>query len=32
MHIVYAVTTCSNQVYQQLFSQVKVQPAFQSQN
>ena len=31
MHIVYAVTTCSNQVYQQLFSQVKVKPAFQSQ-
>ena len=31
MHIVYAVTTCSDRVYQQLFSQVKVKPAFQSQ-
>lgn len=31
MHILYAVTTCSDRVYQQLFSQVKVKPAFQSQ-
>ena len=31
MHIIYAVTTCSDNVYQQLFSQVKVKPAFQSQ-
>ena len=31
MHIVYAVTTCSDRVYQQLFSDVKVKPAFQSQ-
>ena len=31
MHIVYAVTTCSDRVYQQLFSKVKVKPAFQSQ-
>jgi len=31
MHIVYAVTTCSDKVYQQLFSQVAVKPAFQSQ-
>ena len=31
MHIVYAVTTCSDKVYKQLFSQVKVKPAFQSQ-
>ena len=31
MHIIYAVTTCSDRVYQQLFSQVKVKPAFQSQ-
>lgn len=31
MHIVYAVTTCSDRVYRQLFSQVKVKPAFQSQ-
>ena len=31
MHIVYAVTTCSDKVYKQLFSEVKVKPAFQSQ-
>lgn len=31
MHIVYAVATCSNKVYTQLFSHVKVKPAFQSQ-
>ena len=31
MHILYAVTTCSDRVYKQLFSQVKVKPAFQSQ-
>ena len=31
MHIIYAVTTCSDKVYQQLFSHVKVKPAFQSQ-
>lgn len=31
MHIVYAVTTCSNRVYTQLFSNAKVKPAFQSQ-
>ena len=31
MHIIYAVTTCSDKVYQKLFSQVKVKPAFQSQ-
>ena len=31
MHIIYAVTTCSDKVYRQLFSQVKVKPAFQSQ-
>ena len=31
MHIVYAVTTCSDRVYKQLFSDVKVKPAFQSQ-
>ena len=31
MHIVYAVTTCSDRVYHQLFSEVKVKPAFQSQ-
>lgn len=31
MHIIYAVTTCSDQVYQQLFSHVKTKPAFQSQ-
>ena len=31
MHIVYAVTTCSDRVYKQLFDHVKVKPAFQSQ-
>ena len=31
MHILYAVTTCSDRVYKQLFSDVKVKPAFQSQ-
>ena len=31
MHILYAVTTCSDRVYKQLFSQVKIKPAFQSQ-
>lgn len=31
MHIIYAVTTCSDNVYKQLFSQVAVKPAFQSQ-
>ena len=31
MHIIYAVTTCSDKVYKQLFSKVKTKPAFQSQ-
>lgn len=31
MHILYAVTTCSDQVYRQLFADVAVKPAFQSQ-
>ena len=31
MHIIYAVTTCSDRVYKQLFDHVKVKPAFQSQ-
>lgn len=31
MHIIYAVTTCSDKVYKELFSHVKVKPAFQSQ-
>ena len=31
MRILYAVTTCSDRVYQQLFSKVKIKPAFQSQ-
>lgn len=31
MRILYAVTTCSDQVYRQLFAHVKVKPAFQSQ-
>ncbi len=31
MHIIYAVTTCSDRVYKQLFAHVKVKPAFQSQ-
>lgn len=31
MHIIYAVTTCSDKVYKQLFSEMPVKPAFQSQ-
>ena len=31
MHIVYAVTTCSDQVYRQLFENTPQKPAFQSQ-
>lgn len=31
MHILYAVTTCSDQVYRRLFADVAVKPAFQSQ-
>ncbi len=31
MHILYAVTTCSDRVYKQLFENVKNKPAFQSQ-
>lgn len=31
MHIIYAVTTCSDKVYRQLFDKVAVKPAFQSQ-
>ncbi len=31
MHIVYAVTTCSDRVYRQLFENAPVKPAFQSQ-
>ena len=31
MHIIYAVTTCSDRVYKQLFANVKTKPAFQSQ-
>ncbi len=31
MHIIYAVTTCSDRIYQKLFSHVPVKPAFQSQ-
>ena len=31
MHIVYAVTTCSDKTYRKLFSSAKVKPAFQSQ-
>lgn len=31
MHILYAVTTCSDKTYRRLFSQVEVKPAFQSQ-
>jgi len=31
MHILYAVTVCSDRIYNQLFSGVKVKPAFQSQ-
>ena len=31
MHIVYAVTTCSDAVYRQLFEKLEVKPAFQIQ-
>ena len=31
MRIVYSVTTCSDRVYRQLFSEVKTKPAFQAQ-
>lgn len=31
MHIIYAVTTCSDKVYKQLFSDLPIKPAFQSQ-
>lgn len=31
MHILYAVTTCSDSTYRQLFADVAVKPAFQSQ-
>ena len=31
MHIIYAVTTCSDAVYKQLFAACPVKPAFQSQ-
>ncbi len=31
MHILYAVTTCSDKVYRELFEAVEVKPAFQSQ-
>ena len=31
MHIIYAVTTCSDRVYKQLFDHVRIKPAFQSQ-
>lgn len=31
MHIIYAVTTCSDRVYKKLFDHVKKKPAFQSQ-
>ena len=31
MHIVYAVTTCSDRAYQELFDQTAEKPAFQSQ-
>ena len=31
MKIIYAVSTCSDKVYKQLFEKVKVKPAFQSQ-
>lgn len=31
MHILYAVTTCSDKTYRQLFEKVPVKPAFQSQ-
>ena len=31
MHIIYAVTTCSDRVYRQLFADAPRKPAFQSQ-
>ena len=31
MHIIYSVATCSSKVYEQLFSQAKTKPAYQSQ-
>ena len=31
MHILYAVTTCSDKVYKELFANAKIKPAFQSQ-
>lgn len=31
MHIIYSVTTCSAQVYRQMFAHTKLKPAFQSQ-
>lgn len=31
MHIVYSVATCSNRVYEQLFSHTRQKPAYQSQ-
>ena len=31
MHIIYAVTTCSEKTYRQLFSDTAQKPAFQSQ-
>ena len=31
MHIIYAVTTCSDRVYRQLFEDAPRKPAFQSQ-
>ena len=31
MHILYAVTTCSDAAYRRLFDQVAVKPAFQAQ-
>ncbi len=31
MHILYTVTTCSNQVYERLFADAKTKPSFQAQ-
>ena len=31
MHIIYAVTTCSNKIYKQLFENVAVKPAYHTQ-
>lgn len=31
MHIIYAVTTCSDRTYRELFEKVKVKPSFQAQ-